>query len=172
MDLLLLFQHRLFYGAILSFLLSLLITISLYINAEIWVSDFPPDIQEKHGPVSEESKKQKIIVGIAFLGIIVGVVGLALTHLDLLIDEEPTFFEMFISIYVMFLCFNLFALFILDWLFFVKIQPKFIILLETEGLKGYKDYYFHFRGFLIGLVILFVGSIFLVGVPSVLYLII
>jgi tetrahydromethanopterin S-methyltransferase subunit B len=55
--------------------------------------------------------------------------------------------------------FNLFDLLIADWLVFVKIQPKAIVLPGTEGMAGYKDYAFHFRGFLVGIVFSAVGAL-------------
>jgi len=36
-------------------------------------------------------------------------------------------------------------LLILDWLIFVTIQPSFIVIPGTEGMAGYKDYWFHFQ---------------------------
>jgi hypothetical protein len=35
-------------------------------------------------------------------------------------------------------------------LLFSFINPKFLILPGTEGMKEYKDYFFHFKGFLKG----------------------
>ncbi len=168
MDLFLLFQHGLIYGAILSVVLSVLIIISMYINAEIWASDYPPDIQENYIPVSEKTQKQKIVVSIAFLGIIFGLIGLAIMHFDLMIERELSFLDAFCIIFVMLLCFNLIDLLVLDWLFFINIQPNFIVLPGTEGLKGYDDYYFHFRGFLIGMVIISVASLLFAGILTVL----
>ena len=39
---------------------------------------------------------------------------------------------------------------ILDWLIFCTITPAFLVIPGTEGSPGYKNYVFHFRGFLIG----------------------
>ena len=41
--------------------------------------------------------------------------------------------------------FNLVDLILLDWLLFTYIQPRFVVLPGTEGLAGYRDYWFHFR---------------------------
>ena len=37
------------------------------INAEIWLDDYPPDIREKFGPISQKAKRRKGIVSIFFL---------------------------------------------------------------------------------------------------------
>lgn len=60
--------------------------------------------------------------------------------------------------------FNLFDLLVLDWLIMVRIQPKFIILPGTEGMKIYNDYSFHFRGFLKGTVLTFLTSLVIAGI--------
>lgn len=42
---------------------------------------------------------------------------------------------------------------VLDWLIFVRSRPRFIVLPGTEGMAGYKDYFFHLKGFLVGVVL-------------------
>jgi len=49
--------------------------------------------------------------------------------------------------------FNVVDLLLLDWPL-VAIAPRFIVLSGTEGSAGYKDYWFHFRGFLVGAVLI------------------
>jgi hypothetical protein len=57
------------------------------------------------------------------------------------------------------LVFNLFDLLILDWLFFCTIQPRSMVLPGTEGMAGYRNYRFHFIGFLKGLGFTVIGSL-------------
>jgi hypothetical protein len=59
----------------------------------------------------------------------------------------PAFVFGIISVFV----FNLFDLLILDWLLFCTIQPRMMVLPGTQGMAGYRDYRFHFVGFLKGL---------------------
>ena len=63
--------------------------------------------------------------------------------------------------------FNLFDLLIIDWLIVCLITPKFVIIPGTEGNKGYKDYQFHFIGFLKGIIITFTMSLVISGLISV-----
>ncbi len=56
-----LLQHSAIYGAILSALMSLLFIGIAYLNPEIWLKDYPPDIQQKFGPMSEKAQEQKYI---------------------------------------------------------------------------------------------------------------
>jgi hypothetical protein len=39
---------------------------------------------------------------------------------------------------------------VLDWVIFCLITPRFVVIPGSEGAQGYKDYWFHFRGFLFG----------------------
>jgi hypothetical protein len=39
---------------------------------------------------------------------------------------------------------------VLDWLLFCTITPALVVIPGSEGAEGYKEYAFHFRGFLIG----------------------
>jgi hypothetical protein len=59
--------------------------------------------------------------------------------------------------------FNLFDLLVLDWLFFCTIQPRAMLLPGTEGMAGYRDYRFHFIGFLRGLGFCLVGGLVIAG---------
>jgi hypothetical protein len=59
-------------------------------------------------------------------------------------------------------------LLLLDWPL-VAIGSRFIVLPGTEGLAGYKDYGFHFRGFLIGIVLILAASGLMAGVVAALF---
>jgi hypothetical protein len=66
---------------------------------------------------------------------------------------ELSFAVTFAASFLVFFTFNLVDLLIFDWLIFVGMQPKFAVLPGTEGLAGYRDYAFHFKGFLKGTVL-------------------
>jgi hypothetical protein len=56
---------------------------------------------------------------------------------------------------------------VLDW-GLVYWQPRFVVLPGTEGMAGYGSYWFHFRGFLIGIPIVLLGSALLAAIVSIL----
>lgn len=157
-------QNSLTYGLILNVSLSLLIIISLYVNAEMWLGDYPSDIQEKYGEMAEKTKRQRLVVGILFLLIAIIIIVLSTMQLTKIIEGEPKFLEIFLNTFIMLLLFNLVDLVILDWLLFVTIQPSFVVLPGTEGLGGYKDYGFHFIAFLKGMMLILVVSLVTAGV--------
>lgn len=118
---------------------------SMFYNAEIWVNDYPPDIKEKFGPISDKTKKQATIVAIPFLIIMIG--GIIWSNLRLRkanggqLGRQAAFLNAFALIFSGWF----FDLTILDWLMFVKVTPSFVVLPGTEGMAGYDDYGFHLR---------------------------
>ena len=67
-------RHALFYGAVLSAVLCVLLVGVLWMNPEMLLNDYPPDIQKKHGPMSERAKRQQVPVAIAIGAVAVGIV--------------------------------------------------------------------------------------------------
>ena len=162
-------SHAVLYGVILSGVLFTLILGLVRINPEIMLKDYPPDIQAKYGPMSERSKRQRIPVAILVIVVLFGIVILSFQDLGTDPQDDLSFFTTFVHLFVMFSVFNLLDWLVLDWLIVVTIRPSFIILPGTEGLAGYADYRFHFRGFLIGTVITLVTSILVAAVVAVLF---
>ncbi len=146
------------HGLILSLLLSLVIFGSFAVNPEVWLNDYPPDIRNKFGPMSQKARRQRIPFAVLFLAISLGTVIVGFARVVQWLGGDAGALEAFIYAYLVFQVFNLIDLLVLDWLIFVRWQPKFVVLPGTEGLAGYKDYGFHFRGFLVGLAIGAVGA--------------
>jgi hypothetical protein len=162
-------SHALIYGVILSGVLFTLILGLVRINPEIMLKDYPPDIQAKYGPMSERSKRQRLPVAVFFIAVLLGIVTLSFQSVGINPEGDIPFFAAFIHLFVMFSVFNLLDWLVLDWLIVVTIRPSFIILPGTEGLAGYEDYGFHFRGFLIGMVITLLTSLPVAGVVAALF---
>ncbi len=132
-------------AALYNSLLTLLLISSLFHNAEIWVHDYPPDIQEKFGPKSEAAERLTRLWAIPFFVVAIGYVVFAGLRLKRANNGRLPFKDAFKYIYLLFLSLWTFDLVILDWLLFNTIQPSFIILPGTEGMAGYKDYAFHLK---------------------------
>ena len=168
MNVSLVLQNGLLYGAILSLALSLLIIASLYVNAEMWLGDYPPDIQERYGEMGQKAKSQRIVVGLLFFLVAIAVIVISTFQLTEAVGENLQFLDVFLNTSIMLLLFNLVDLLILDWLIFVTVQPRFIVLPGTEGMAGYDDYRFHFVGFLKGLILIVVVGLVTAGVTLLL----
>ncbi len=143
-------------GLLLSVALSALILASIYFNSELWVSDYPPDIRDQYGPMSPRSRRQRWLVAIPFF--VVPVLILAASINRIAGQTELSFWLVFWHSFLALSMFNVVDLIVLDWLIFVWIQPKFVVLPGTAGMAGYRDYWFHFRGFVAGMLLITVFS--------------
>jgi uncharacterized MAPEG superfamily protein len=162
-------SHALLYGVILSAVLFTLALALARLNPEIMLKNYPPDIRAKHGPMSERSKRQRAVFAIVLIAIMVGIVIWSFQGVGANAERDISFMTAFIHFFVMFSVINLLDWLVLDWLIVVRIRPGFIILPGTEGLAGYGDYGFHFRGFLIGIVISSVISLLLSVIVAALF---
>lgn len=162
-------NHALVFGVILSAVLFPAVLVLTRINPEIMLKDYPPDIQAKYGPMSERTKHQRLPVGLIFIVLLLGLIAISFIRIRTLAEGDIPFQMAFVHLFVMFSVFNLLDWLVLDWLIVVAICPKFIILPGTEGMAGYKDYGFHFRGFLIGCVIIFFTSLLVAGIVAFLF---
>ena len=162
-------RHATLYGVILSAVLFPLTLGLTWLNPEIMLNDYPPDIQAKHGPMSARSKRQRLPVGLLFIAILLGIVVVSFQGLPTSTGGDIAFLEAAVHLFVMFAVFNLLDWLVLDWLIVVTLCPRFMILPGTEGLAGYKDYGFHFWGFVIGMGITAATSVLVAGVVAVLF---
>lgn len=149
--------HALFAGLALSVLIGALLLVVLRANAEIMLHDYPPDIRAAWGPMTSRTKRQKAAVAALLFVVILAAVSWSIVTLPIATARELPFSSAFAYFAVMFGTFNVF-----DWLVIdcglVYFQPKFVVLPGTAGMAGYRDYRFHFRGFLIGIPVVLVGS--------------
>jgi hypothetical protein len=157
--------HALECGLVLSLILFGLLLVVLRANPEIMVNDYPPDIRAKWGPMTDRSKRQRVLVAGVFLVVVLGTVAWSLKTFPAFAPGHLSFAIAFTHFAIMFGTFNLLDWLLLDWPL-VYWQPGFLVLPGTEGLAGYTDYWFHFRGFLIGIPIVLAASALLAVVVS------
>jgi hypothetical protein len=148
-------------GFILSALSTLLILVSIRISPRLWLQDYPKDIQALVPPKTAQEQRQGLIFGIPFLLLLIGFPLFSTYSVAQQVMGEISFFVLFLHAFGVAFVFNLVDLLIIDLLVFCMITPRFIIIPGSEGAAGYKDYMFHFRGFLIGTV--FSGIVGLIG---------
>lgn len=160
--------NALSFGLILSLILFTMILVIVRINPEIMLRDYPPDVQAKYGPMSHRSRHQRLFFALLVLAVMFGVIAASLASLLSAADAPLSFLPAFVHFLVMFSVFNLLDWLVLDWLVVVTLQPRFLILPGTEGMASYKDYAFHFRGFLVGIPITLVASLILAGLTVLL----
>jgi len=133
------------------------------IDLAMWVNDYPPDIRERFGPMSAESRRRGLVLGVPVM-----VLGLAIAVVGTLrvggAGEPLGFGALFLHMFVVMTVFNIVDLIVLDWLVFVRLRPRFLVLPGTEDCAGYDDDVFHFVAFLKGTVLITVLSAIVAGV--------
>jgi hypothetical protein len=135
--------HALYCGAVLSLLLGVLFAVVAMINPEIWVPDYPPDIRERFGPISARARTQRQWAALPFVAIVAGVLTWGI-HTWTAKVGSVAFVDAAAITFIAFNTFNLFDL-VLDWLVFIVIRPRRIVLPGTAGASGYDDLGFHVR---------------------------
>ena len=168
MDFALLIQHGLMYGLFLSILFTVVLLGAVFVNAEIMQNDYPPDVKKVYGAErNPKTRGQRRWFSLLFLFVLFGVLCYSMLDLKRSTPMEFNFLTLFVLVFVEVFTFNLWDLLVIDWLIFNTLQPKFIFLPGTEGMAGYKDYYFHFKGFLTGIVFSFVSALVLAGIALI-----
>lgn len=137
-------------GMFLSGIASIFILITFRLNPRLWLQDYPPDIQDLIPPKTGKEKQISLIVGIPFFILLFTIPLISTWMVKTQHTGESSFTLLAVHAFGVAFVFNLVDLLVLDWLIFCLITPKFIVLPGSEGAKGYKDYWFHFRGFLVG----------------------
>lgn len=140
------------YGLIWSVMWSVYVFLILKFYPFSMLHDYPKDIQaavtiEKPTKAQEKAAKRfGAVGGLIILGVLLAF-GLLRFH-----SEQASFLQVLKYIFIIAMTWNVIDLLIMDWLIVCTITPKWIVLRGTEGCKGYKDYFFHFKGFLVGCV--------------------
>lgn len=140
-------------GVILSVIASLFILVTLRINSRIWLHDYPQDIQARVHPKTERERRLSSILGVLFLILLFAVPFVSTLALKSQNSGEISWFLLAVNAFGVVFVFNLVDWLVLDWLMFCAITPSFVVIPGSEDAKAYKDYWFHFRGFLKGTVI-------------------
>ena len=166
MDFAVIAQHGVVYGLVLSVLFTFVLLGAVFTNTEIMLSDFPPEVKKAYGAEKKpKTRGQRRIFSLLFLAVLFGVLCYSMVALGR--TTELNFPILFVLVFVEVFTFNLWDLLIIDWLIFNTIQPKFIFLPGTEGMPAYKDYVFHFRGFLTGIAFSLVSALVLSGIALI-----
>ena len=131
------------------------------VNPRIMLRDYPKEIQAAVPPKTEEERGMMVFFAVPLVVIMAGYpAGVSWYYRP----EEATFQYFFATTWAMMITFNLFDLLVIDWLLFCTITPKLVVIRGTEGNPGYKNYRFHFLGFLKGIAITAFLSAFVSGV--------
>lgn len=126
-------------GAVLSAVQTLLIVVSLMVNKEMWLQDYPPDVKARWGPMSAKAKRQHLFFAIPVLGVMVTAIVLTVIRVEGLLGASQSFMGIFASVVIVLAVFNLVDAVIIDWLILQVLWPGLGVLPGTEGMAGYRD---------------------------------
>ena len=121
-------------------------------NPRLMLQDYPPAIQEIVPPKTDAEKRQSLWLGLPFMLVLFVFPIYATFAFQSRVGEDAGFMSLWLFAFGIAFAFNLWDWLILDWLGFCTITPKGFVIPGSEGHPAYKDYFFHFRGFLIGTV--------------------
>jgi len=151
-------------GAILSLFASLWLILSLRVNPRIFLHDYPVKIQEKVPKKTKAEKRLSFVFGVPFMLLLL--LGSFFSTLSLKAQSEAQIWALWLNAAGVVFVFNIVDWLILDWLMFCILTPRFVIIPGSEGMAEYKDYGFHFRGFLHGTVYSILGGLIIAGIVS------
>ena len=144
--------QALFDGLIISIMLYGWTSIILKINPRFELKSYPKSITDIVPKQTPHEKKMFLRLAIPILVVIVTYLGYSM--ITTYQDSYYTFGILFLHLLIIFLIANLVDLFIMDWLIFCTIKPAFMRMPGTDkNHVGYRDYKYHFIGFLKGSVI-------------------
>mgnify|MGYP001285064564 CR=1 FL=1 len=151
-------QSIILYGIILSILASSIIVGTLYVKPRLLLQRYPKDVQRMVQEKTEVEKKQTRLVGIPFLLVLLAVPFVSTFVLKRSV-ADLSFAAAFGNAFGILTVFNLVDLFIIDWLLFVRIRPRFLVIPGSEGAKGYDNFAFHAKGFVSGTVMAAIAGV-------------
>jgi len=126
--------------------------------------EYPKDIQKAsvlQEPTTEQKKNAKLFGTIGSLVIFGALITFGLIRFA---GSRESYGKVLLYIFIIAMIWNIADLLIMDWLIICRITPKWVVIPGTEGCSGYKDYFFHFKGFLIGCVYTGIMSLLISGV--------
>jgi len=156
-------SHSGLYVALVTIFLLFLV---LY-NPRLMLQDYPPAIKEIVPPKTETEKRQSTWLGMPFILVLFIFPIFATFSFQAQTGSEAGFLSLWLYAFGIAFAFNLWDWLVLDWLVFCTITPKRFVIPGSEGHPAYKDYYFHFRGFLIGTVFSVVMGLIAAGIIAI-----
>jgi hypothetical protein len=143
-----------------------LLFLAIY-NPRLMLQDYPPDIQEIVPPKTDAEKQQSLWLGLPVLLILFIFPIYATFAFQTQSGGEAGFLSLWVFAFGIAFAFNLWDWLVLDWLLFCTLTPKRFVISVSESHPAYKDYFFYFRGFLIGTVFSAVMGLIAAGIVAV-----
>ena len=135
-------------------------------NPRLMLQDYPPAIKAIVPPKTEQEKRLSTWLGLPFILILL-VFPIYATFFFEGRMGGASFLSLWLYAFGIAFAFNLWDWLALDWLVFCTLTPRQFVIPGSEGHPAYKDYFFHFRGFLIGTVFSAVMGLIAAGIVAI-----
>lgn len=133
-------------GVLLALIFSTFVLGTLLWKPRLWLQDFPADIQAMLPPKTAGEKRLTAFIGVPFFVILFG--GLGWSGIRYGLDHG--FLALVLHVYLVWQVVNLVDWLVIDWGGMMLIDPHNPPFDGTAGAAGYRDFGFHFVGFLKG----------------------
>ncbi|CAG5092231.1 Putative uncharacterized protein [Thermobacillus xylanilyticus] len=151
-------------GLVLSVSLTAVIVGTLAVEPRLLLRSYPADIRRAAGAQTAPERRTTRIFGLIFLLLLIGVPAVSTGLLERSRGGDMDFLTAFLNGIGILSCFNAVDLFLIDWLLFCTVTPRFLVIEGTEGMAGYKNYRFHFRGYIVGTMLAAIASLLIASV--------
>lgn len=132
---------------------------SILWKPRLWLHDFPKDIQALAAPKSEAEKRQTRWLALVFIPVMFVLPMVLGRNVRVAVGSEFSFAMAWLYGFGLFFLMNLWDLLALDFIGLSLIDPMHPPFPGTEGAAGWRNYRFHFYGFLKGTVMSIVFGI-------------
>ena len=126
-----------------------LLALVLY-SPRLLLNDYPPAIRALVPPKTKGERRSSIVLGLPLLLAMFGFPVYA--AFTIRATQHAGFFALWAYASGIAFAFNVWDWLAIDWLLFCAITPRWVVIPGTEGHPAYRDYFFHFKGFLVGAV--------------------
>jgi hypothetical protein len=156
-------------GALLSVVTSTYLLALLRFNPRMFLRHFPKEIREIVPPRSAKERRMSLLLGAPLGLLFIGSTFASALLWRASVQGGLSFWELFAHVFGLFFLFNLVDLLILDWLIVCRFTPRWLIIPGTEHIVMPKEYFYHFKGFLLGTVVSVIGGLAVAALLPVLF---
>lgn len=152
------------YGSLLSLLTSLIILLAVFFNPRFARNDLPKDIQKEVPPLTRREKQHALLFLAPLIALMIGIPFAFALALEGEQGSGVSYLALAGHIFAVLLTANIFELVVVDWLVYCTIRPKRLVIPNTEGMAGYRDYVHHLKSHARGAAVMLLLSFALAGV--------
>lgn len=138
------------------------IAVILKVNPRFEMKSYPDAIVKAVAPQTKEERRGFLFMALPVL-ILVTAYMIFSVYSDYFNTSTP-YLILYLHSFIILMVWNALDLVVFDWLLFCKINPAFMVMPGTKDNPAYKDYKYHFIGFMKGTVLAAVAALVVSGI--------